>query len=232
MENCYIQHNVQWKGPYDKDVTPDYIKNITRHYLKWSKASRFYFNSAFYLEYNTTSGYYALSITVTAFGSFPIYGPGVPQQSEPTVPQNLEFKPVFANFTRDRICFNETGKATDSCQEGIDAWKIITSKYYCEKFPNFPSDKDCHFNPYHLERWLGSVRFLLNQSILENNFVDDLIDSWQPCCDQNNYAACTSGYFLTGDLPDENVKVTESALSPGFREVYWQTLMSTATRSG
>ena len=73
-----------------------------------------------------------------------------------------------------------------------------------------------------MERWLGSVRFLLDQSILENNFVDNLINSWQPFCNKNTYAACTSGYFLTGDLPDENVKVTESTLSPGFREAYWQ----------
>ena len=147
-----LLHSAQWKGPYDKDVTPDYIKNITRHYLKWSKASRFYFNSALTLHYNTTSGTYALSISGTAFGNFPTFGQGVPQEHEPIVPQNLDFKPVFANFTRDRICFNKTtGNPTDSCQEGTDDWKIITSKYFCERFPNYPSDKDCHFHPYHLE---------------------------------------------------------------------------------
>ena len=95
----------------------------------------------------------------------------------------LDFKNAFEEFQTDRIYFDkQTGKPTDSSQDCSDVWKITTSKYFCEKFTNYPSDENCSFNPYHLERCFGSVRFLLNQSILENIFdkvfVDDLINFW------------------------------------------------------
>ena len=205
MENCYIQHKAQWLGHYERDLTPEYVKNITKHYLTWSNESRPNYNSVLALKY--TDGNYSLSIFGTSFG-----------QEDPH-----PFKKAFEEFQKDRIYFDKnTGEHTTSTEDRTDVWNITTSKYFCEKFPNYPSDSNCTFRQWHLERWLGSVRFLLDKSILNNSFVDDLIKSWQPCCDENNYAACISGIYLTGDLPDENVQVTESALSPGFRKAYWQ----------
>ena len=34
-----------------------------------------------------------------------------------------------------------------------------------------------------------------------NNFIDDLVDTWQPLCDKFPYSACASGYQIHGDLP-------------------------------
>ena len=58
--------------------------------------------------------------------------------------------------------------------------------------------------------------------------MDDLVDSWQPCCDKYNYSACASGYQIHGDLPQidpqtlKGIYASHSPISHGFRTASWQ----------
>ena len=52
--------------------------------------------------------------------------------------------------------------------------------------------------------------------------------AWQPCCDDNPYSSCSSGYQIHGDLPKINLQTGKgvgasySPISHGFRSASWQ----------
>ena len=223
MEKCYNMYVANWTGPYDPESTPNYVKKITRAYLQWSKESRADWNSLYQLRYHA-DGNYSLYIYANSFG----------------FPENVNhnFSEVFegSEFDTDRIKFDEsTGKPTGSPDRtGTNLYHIVTDKYFCEVFPDYQDGNNCTDFPWHLERWLGSVRFLVNASVSDpdNHFVDDLVDSWQPCCDNNNSSSpCASGYQIHGDLPKivktgqgagVGVGASNSPISLGFRQASWQ----------
>ena len=189
MEDCYKMHLVRWEGQYDNNVTPGYIKSITRDYVKWSTANRHRWNSMYQLHYNTSTSNYSLNIYANYFGK---------DQDNSFSSFNTKF---HDKFQRDRIFYNQS--SGDACpkqsggSECGDVWQIRTSKYWCEIFPDYKNGSNCTDTPWHLEHLQQTIRFMVNSSIDNNGFIDDLISSWQPLCKTNKYSPCASVRFFT-----------------------------------
>jgi len=192
MKNCYTMHNASWEGVYDKDETPDYVTLILKAYVAWSIENRKSWNSIVDFRYNKTSGRYTINIGANLFG-------GIGAET---------FKQTMAEFPEDRQKYNsETGQICQpdtSDPNCLEVRKVITDKYWCEIFPDIKNGNDCSMNPWDLRRWAQSIRFMVSDSIKTNSFIDDLIKTWQPSCDNYPYAPCASGYQIHGDLPATN----------------------------
>ena len=218
MKDCYQMLVANWTGSYDPLSTPTYLKSITRNYLRWSKESRKDWNSLYQLKYHNSKNSYSLCIFANYFGHIHI--------------DNDSFSRVFKNseFDHDRIKFDKNTGKPSSSEDVTNFFHIKTDKYFCEIFHDYKNGSNCTDFQWHLEQWLGSVRFLVNGSVAneENYFVDDLINSWQPCCDDNPYSSCSSGYQIHGDLPQINLQTGKgvgasySPISHGFRSASWQ----------
>jgi len=194
MKNCYTMHNASWEGDYEPANTPGYVLNILKAYVTWSITNRPTWNSIVQLKYHKTSKKYTLYIGANMFGiTGSLYS--FMDAMQPFQDDRQYYDPSTGN-----ICTAPSPGSTPKpgCEE---IQQIKTSKYWCEIFPNRQNGDDCYLNPWHLKRWPQTIRFIANRDIATNNFLDDLINTWQPSCDKNPYAPCASGYQLHGDLP-------------------------------
>ena len=221
LDQCYKIHNIKWEGFYDPNKTPGYVKDITKAYTKWSSENRQQWNAMYQLRYNKDETKYSLYISANYF-----------KDSQIDTSQSLE--QVFGNnFLDERVGYglSSTGldckETSSNCNSKI--WTTTTSKYWCEKWNNFNNGDDCTDAPWHLERWTQTIRFMVNTTTsLNDDFIDSMIDSWQPLCDKYPYGACASGYQIHGDVPAINassgmgVHASESPVAEGFRTAAFQ----------
>ena len=195
MNNCYTYHVAQWKGPYVESQTATYVKKIIKAYVKWSNNHRNEWNSLFQLKYDSTSKHYSIFLSANHFGN------------TLTEFYSSFFTEFSDNFMTDRVLYNTAGNPDPSCTSTSAScksiWKTTKSKYWCENGPDNNPNGDCVAYPWSLERWRKSIRFMVGKEIQDqgNNFIDDLVDTWQPLCDKFPYSACASGYQIHGDLP-------------------------------
>ena len=221
MEGCYQNFIANWTGPYIVSDTPNYVKKITRKYLKWSRQYRPNWNANYQLRYYNATKTYSVYIYANYFGKI---------SSSSSDYESFQTAFESSDFDKDRINFDrDTGKPSTTTFT-TKFYEISTDKYFCEVFPDYNNGSNCTDTPWHLERWLGSVRFLVNGSVADdsNDFVDKLVDSWQPCCDSTAYSPCASGYQVHGDLPQlkdgKGINASPSPISDGFRTAQWQVL--------
>jgi len=217
MNNCYTYHVAQWKGPYDKSSTATYVKKIIKAYVKWSNNHRNEWNSLFQLKYDSTSKHYSIFLSANHFGN------------TLTEFYSSFFTEFSDKFTTDRVLYNNVGNPDPGCTSTsascTNIWKTTKSKYWCENGPDNNPNGDCVAYPWSLERWRKSIRFMVGKKEIQdqgNNFIDDLVDTWQPLCDKFPYSACASGYQIHGDLPAIDPH-TEKGVYASPSPVKWRT---------